>query len=116
MENAHIEKVLRAVSEGTLEVAQALEELKHLPFEDLGCATLDHHRALRQGFPEVIFGQGKSVDQMQTIIGALLHKGSNVLATRVSAASPSRSTSIGSPSSRRAATVMSPAMPAKQSK
>ena len=86
MENASIEKILQQVSEGTLEVAQALESLKHLPFEDLGCATLDHHRTLRQGFPEVIFGQGKSISQMQTIIAALLHKGSTVLATRVNGA------------------------------
>jgi len=86
MENVAIEKILKAVSEGTLEVAQALESLKHLPFEDLGCATLDHHRALRQGFPEVIFGQGKSITQMQTIIRALLEKGGNVLATRVNGA------------------------------
>jgi pyridinium-3,5-biscarboxylic acid mononucleotide synthase len=86
MENASIEKILKAVSEGTLEVAQALESLKHLPFEDLGCATLDHHRTLRQGFPEVIFGQGKSIAQMQVIIAALLKKGNNVLATRVNGA------------------------------
>ena len=86
MENASIEKILQAVSEGTLEVAQAMESLKHLPFEDVGCATLDHHRALRQGFPEVIFGQGKSIPQLRTIIGALLQKGSNVLATRINGA------------------------------
>jgi len=86
MEKAGIEKILKAVSEGTLGVPQALESLKHLPFEELGCATLDHHRALRQGFPEVIFGQGKSMAQLQTIIGALLQKGGNVLATRISAA------------------------------
>ena len=86
MENASIEKILTAVSQGKLAVPQALESLKHLPFEDLGCATLDHHRALRQGFPEVIFGQGKSIRQMQIIIEALLQKGSNVLATRVNGA------------------------------
>jgi NCAIR mutase (PurE)-related protein len=86
MHNSAIEKILKAVSEGTVEVAQALESLKHLPFEDLGCATLDHHRTLRQGFPEVIFGQGKSISQMQTIISALLAKGGNVLATRVNGA------------------------------
>jgi hypothetical protein len=86
MENRGIEMILKAVSEGTLEVAQALESLKHLPFEDLGCATLDHHRALRQGFPEVIFGQGKSIPQMVTIITALLERGGNVLATRVNGA------------------------------
>jgi len=86
MENANIEKILKEVSEGTLKVEQALESLKHLPFEDLGCATLDHHRTLRQGFPEVIFGQGKSIAQMQVIIAALLKKGNNVLATRVNGA------------------------------
>ncbi|WP_224959915.1 nickel pincer cofactor biosynthesis protein LarB [Geomonas subterranea] len=86
MQNKAIEKVLQEVSEGALEVSQALEKLKHLPFEDLGCATVDHHRTLRQGFPEVIFGQGKSVAQMRTIITALMEKGSNVLATRVNGA------------------------------
>ena len=86
MQSSTIEKILKEVSEGGLDGARALERLKHLPFEDLGCATVDHHRALRQGFPEVIFGQGKSVAQMQTIIGALLAKGGNVLATRVNAA------------------------------
>lgn len=86
MHTSAIEKILKGVSEGALDVGQALERLKHLPFEDLGCATVDHHRALRQGFPEVIFGQGKSVAQMQTIITALIEKGGNVLATRVNGA------------------------------
>ena len=86
MHTSGIEKILKQVSEGSIDVAQALAGLKHLPFEDLGCATVDHHRALRQGFPEVIFGQAKSVSQMQTIISALVAKGGNVLATRVSAA------------------------------
>lgn len=84
MHSSLIEKILKEVSTGTLDVAQALEKLKHLPFEDLGVATVDHHRALRQGFPEVIFGQGKSVAQMQTIIKSMIEKGGNVLATRVS--------------------------------
>ncbi|MBU5611389.1 nickel pincer cofactor biosynthesis protein LarB [Geomonas azotofigens] len=86
MQNNEIEKVLQEVSQGALDVSQALEKLKHLPFEDVGCATVDHHRTLRQGFPEVIFGQGKSVAQMRTIITALLEKGGNVLATRVNRA------------------------------
>ena len=90
MQSSVIEKILKGVSEGTLDVAQALEGLKHLPFEDLGCATVDHHRALRQGFPEVIFGQGKSVAHMQAIIAALLQKGGNVLATRVNRAKGAR--------------------------
>ncbi|MBU5635852.1 nickel pincer cofactor biosynthesis protein LarB [Geomonas sp. Red69] len=86
MQNKVIEKVLQEVSEGALDVAQALQRLKHLPFEDLGCATVDHHRTLRQGFPEVIFGQGKSISQMRAIITALVEKGGNVLATRVNGA------------------------------
>ncbi|QWV96951.1 nickel pincer cofactor biosynthesis protein LarB [Geomonas nitrogeniifigens] len=86
MQNKVIEKVLQEVSEGALDVAQALQRLKHLPFEDLGCATVDHHRTLRQGFPEVIFGQGKSISQMRAIITALIEKGGNVLATRVNGA------------------------------
>lgn len=86
MPHTAIEKLLQGVSEGTVDVAQALKRLKHLPFEDLGVATVDHHRALRQGFPEVIFGQGKSISQMSTIISALLEKGGNVLATRVNGA------------------------------
>jgi NCAIR mutase (PurE)-related protein len=86
MQNKLIEKILQEVSEGTVDVQQAVERLKHLPFEDLGCATVDHHRTLRQGFPEVIFGQGKSIPQMRTIITALLEKGGNVLATRVNGA------------------------------
>jgi NCAIR mutase (PurE)-related protein len=90
MHQSAIEKLLKAVSEGKVDVPQALERLKHLPFEDVGCATLDHHRHLRQGFPEVIFGQGKSVTQLETIVGALLAKGGNVLATRVSAVKAKR--------------------------
>ena len=86
MQNKLIEKILQEVSEGTVDVQQAVARLKHLPFEDLGCATVDHHRTLRQGFPEVIFGQGKSIAQMRTIITALLEKGGNVLATRVNGA------------------------------
>ena len=86
MQNKVIEKILQEVSGGTLGVGDALARLKHLPFEDLGCATVDHHRTLRQGFPEVIFGQGKSIAQMRTIITALLAKGGNVLATRVNGA------------------------------
>ncbi|WP_129124677.1 nickel pincer cofactor biosynthesis protein LarB [Geomonas oryzae] len=86
MQSKTIEKILQDVRDGSVDVANALEKLKHLPFEDLGCATVDHHRTLRQGFPEVIFGQGKSIPQMRTIIQALLDKGGNVLATRVNRA------------------------------
>lgn len=94
MQSKAIEKILQQVSGGALEVADALERLKHLPFEDLGCATVDHHRSLRQGFPEVIFGEGKSVEHMRTIIDSLLAKGGNVLATRVNRTKGARLTKL----------------------
>ncbi len=60
----------------------AVERLRHLPFEDLGFAKVDHHRALRNGMPEVIFGQGKSPTQVAGIFARLAKHGGNVLATR----------------------------------
>jgi pyridinium-3,5-biscarboxylic acid mononucleotide synthase len=61
---------------------EAVERLRHLPFEDLGFAKVDHHRALRQGMPEVIFGQGKTPEQVAVIFARLEAHGGNVLATR----------------------------------
>jgi NCAIR mutase (PurE)-related protein len=78
-----LEKLLHDVREGRVDVPQALEGLKRLPFEDLEFATLDTHRALRQGYPEVIFGQGKTAAQIKSIIKNMLERGENVLATRI---------------------------------
>jgi NCAIR mutase (PurE)-related protein len=61
---------------------EAVGRLRHLPFEDLGFAKVDHHRALRAGMPEVIFGKGKSPRQVAAIFGRLAEHGGNVLATR----------------------------------
>ena len=61
---------------------EAVERLRHMPFEDLGFAKLDHHRALRQGMPEVIFSQGKTPSQVAGIFTRLAEHGGNVLATR----------------------------------
>ncbi len=83
MDAAALKKMLEQVQHGDRSVAEALEHLRHLPFEDIGDAVIDHHRSLRQGFPEVILGSGKSVDQIERIIAAMLNKGSNVLATRL---------------------------------
>ena len=83
MDGTELRILLQELKDGGIEVDDAVERLRHLPFEEVGCATIDHHRALRQGFPEVIFGQGKTVGQMETIIAAMLAKGSNILATRV---------------------------------
>jgi NCAIR mutase (PurE)-related protein len=63
---------------------EAVERLRHLPFEDLGFAKIDHHRALRQGMPEVIFAQGKTPQQVAGIFQRLAAHGGNVLATRAS--------------------------------
>jgi hypothetical protein len=63
---------------------EAVARLRHLPFEDLGFAKVDHHRALRAGMPEVIFGQGKSARQVSAIFARLAKHGNNVLATRAS--------------------------------
>jgi len=65
-----------------VDVDAALEKLRHLPFEDLGFASVDHHRQLRRGFPEVIYCPGKTTEQIIQIFGSLGAKGNNVLATR----------------------------------
>jgi hypothetical protein len=75
--------VLQGVKSGKLTVEQAMKRLKTLPFEDIGFATLDHHRSLRQGFPEVIWGEGKTAQQIIAIIKKMEEKGYNILATRV---------------------------------
>jgi NCAIR mutase (PurE)-related protein len=84
LEPKALEALLLAVSEGRLSPADAAERLKTLPYEDLGFAKLDHHRALRRGFPEVVFGAGKTPEQIQTLVDAMASEGQNVLVTRVS--------------------------------
>jgi len=76
-------ELLERVRSGAVRPEAAAEELAKLPFEDLGFARVDHHRALRQGLPEVIFGQGKTAAQIVAISERLLAAGHNVLATRL---------------------------------
>src|SRR6266540_2337458 len=83
MDSKEIKNLLQSLKKGEMEIDDAMERLKHLPFEEIGCATIDHHRSLRQGFPEVILGEGKSVGQIQQIIAAIAAKGSNILVTRL---------------------------------
>lgn len=83
MGEEHIKTLLLAIAEGHLSPEQGLEQLRHLPFEDLGFAQVDHHRSLRQGQPEVIFGQGKTVEQIGRIMKVMADRGSNVLVTRL---------------------------------
>ena len=74
---------------------QALEDLRNIPFEDLGFAKVDHHRAIRHGMPEVIFGKGKTPDQVAGIAQALLAKSSKLLLTRATAEMAERVKAVG---------------------
>lgn len=85
MDPRALREVLERVRAGETGVEDALEDLRELPFRDLGVATVDHHRALRQGAPEVIFGIGKTVDQIVLISEEIARRGQNVLVTRVDA-------------------------------
>jgi NCAIR mutase (PurE)-related protein len=82
MDVGSILSLLEQVRSRQLSPDRALERLRHLPFEDLGFAKLDHHRALRAGFPEVILGAGKTPKQTSEIFARLARHKSNVLATR----------------------------------
>jgi len=77
-----LKKLLRQVKNGKIDIDEAMEKLRHLPFEDLGFARVDHHRPIRQGFPEVIYCPGKTTEQIIKIFESLATKGNNVLATR----------------------------------
>lgn len=76
-------KLLERVRSGKITIPTAIAQLRHLPFEDLGFAKVDHHRALRQGFPEVIMGQGKQANDIALIVRAMRRRRSNVLVTRL---------------------------------
>ncbi|MEZ5351612.1 MAG: nickel pincer cofactor biosynthesis protein LarB [Bryobacteraceae bacterium] len=82
MDETQLKNLLAQVKDGSVDVEEAIGRLRHMPFEDLGFAKVDHHRALRQGMPEVIFGQGKSPDHVLAIATKLLERSANVLATR----------------------------------
>lgn len=85
MKNEDIEKILRSHADGTLTSGQAVEKIKHLSFEDIGYARIDHGRSHRQGFPEVIFGAGKTRVQVLGIFEKLIERSPNVLITRTDA-------------------------------
>jgi len=74
--------MLEGVRNGSVRVGDAVSEIKKLPYKDMGFAMVDHHRQLRTGYPEVIFCQGKTSEQVRLIVTELLSAGSNVLATR----------------------------------
>jgi hypothetical protein len=78
-----LREILEQVAAGVHTPEAALEKLRHLPFEDLGFAKVDHHRTLRNGFPEVVFGEGKTTEQIVSIARRLRDAGQNVLVTRL---------------------------------
>lgn len=82
MDSQHLQHLLEQVRDGRTTVTTALDSLRHLPFEDLGFAKVDHHREIRHGMPEVILGQGKTPDQVAGIAAALLARSRNLLLTR----------------------------------
>jgi hypothetical protein len=78
-----LERLLKNVKTGKISIDEAITHLKSLPFEDLGYARIDHHRSLRKGFPEVIWGEGKFPSQILSIMKELKRKGQNILITRL---------------------------------
>ena len=84
MDRTKLKTLLEDVASGTVPPAAAMERLRALPFEDLGFAKVDHHRHIRQGYPEAIFAAGKTPQQVTEIVTRIRAQGSNVLATRCS--------------------------------
>jgi len=81
-----LKELLEKVRDGSIDVDECLERLRNLPFEDIGFASIDHHRHLRRGFPEVIYGRRKKVEQIIKIMEKMVEKEENVLVTRLSEA------------------------------
>ena len=92
MDQDTLRSLLEQVRGGAVDVDAALERLRHLPFEDLGFAKVDHHRALRHGIPEVVFGKGKTPEQVSAIVASLMSRARNVLVTRACAETARRLT------------------------
>ncbi len=84
MDNKKIKNILASVKDGSVSVGDALRTLKHLPYEDISFARIDHHRHLRQGVPEVIFASGKTDEQVLSIARAMHKKSGSFLITKAS--------------------------------
>ena len=82
MEQKYIKQLLEAVKNGDISTESAYAKLKELPYSDMGFANIDNHRSIRTGFPEVIYGQGKTPEQIRDIMKALADGGGNIMATR----------------------------------
>ena len=83
IDEERLRELLESIRRGALSVDEALDRLRHLPYEDLGFAEIDHHRTLRKGFPEVILGEGKTAEQVAAIAERLAAHADRLLITRV---------------------------------
>ena len=86
MNDEKLRALLAEVRQGRCDIDAAVRQMRHMPFEDLGFAKVDHHRSIRHGMPEVILGQGKSVEEVRAISEKLLERSPNLLVTRASQA------------------------------
>lgn len=84
MDQSYLQNILNQVAEGTTDPQAAMEKLKELPFHDLGFANVDQHRNIRTGYPETIYCEGKTPDQVAAIIDIMKENNSNILGTRAS--------------------------------
>jgi NCAIR mutase (PurE)-related protein len=84
VDKKNLREILERLSKGTISVDDTLEKLRHLPFEDIRFACIDHHRSLRRGVSEVIFGEGKDSEDIIAIMDSMVRQGENILVTRLS--------------------------------
>lgn len=82
MDSEVIKDMLVKVKNGEIEIDEAMKHLKKLPYEDIGFAKIDQHRNIRNGYPEVIYSQGKTINQIKEIVGKLIPTNNNIMATR----------------------------------
>lgn len=82
MDQKNLKRLLKDIRLGKMTIDEAMKALKHLPYEDIAFAHIDHHRTLRQGFPEVVYGEGKTIEQIIGIVKGILKKGNKALITR----------------------------------
>lgn len=84
MSETELKKILEEVKKGKLDIPEAIKKIKDISCTDIGFAMIDHQRELRTGYPEIIFGSGKTPDQLKCIVELMLKKDTNILATRCS--------------------------------
>lgn len=82
MDKKNLKRLLKDIRLGKMTIDEAMKALKYLPYEDIAFAHIDHHRTLRQGFPEVVYGEGKTIEQIIGIVKGILKKGNKALITR----------------------------------